>query len=184
MNSYNLLLGIVPLVLFVILDTFLSVKKALIFALFVALLEAGYTVYKFGELDLVTGFSFLLLIILGATSFYKDDSIYFKFQPVILSCFLGAYFLYTYLVDEPLFLVMVDKYQDFIPESQRALYKQPQIKKLLRDFTLTSSAGFFLHGILTGFAALKLSNFWWLVSRGVGFYLILFASLFVARFFF
>ena len=108
MNSYNLLLGIVPLVLFVILDTFLSVKKALIFAIFVALIEAIYTIYKFGELDLVTGFSFLLLVILGLTSFYKDDSIYFKFQPVLLSCFLSLYLLFTYLAGEPLFLVIVD----------------------------------------------------------------------------
>ena len=182
MNSYGLLLGLVPLILFVILDTFLSVKKALIFALLFASLEAAYTLSKFGEVDLVTGFSFLMLIILGATSFYKDDSIYFKFQPVLLSCFLGIYFFYTYCVGEPLFVVMVDKYHDLIPNGQKTLYQQPGVRILLKNFTLTSSVGFIFHGSVTALAALKLSNLWWLVCRGVGFYLIFFISFFVARF--
>jgi len=182
MNGSNLLLGILPLILFVILDTFLSVKKALVFSLFLALAEAIYTIVEFGELDIVTGFSFFLLAVLGGTSFYKEDSIYFKFQPVILSTFLGGYFLFTYYFSEPLFVVMVNKYGDFFPEGQRELFSLPEMQMLLKKCTLTSGFGFFVHGGLTAIAALKLSNLMWLIFRGVGFYLILFLSFFAARF--
>ena len=182
MNSSTLLLGLLPLIVFVVLDTFLSVKKALVFALILALLEAVYTIYKFGELDLVTGFSFLLLAILGGASFYKEDSIYFKFQPVILSIFMGAYFVYTFLVEEPIFVLMVTKYSNIIPEEHRLLYQHPNTQLVLKNASFTSGIGLLAHGVVTGFAAKKLSNFWWLVCRGVGFYIFLFISFLAARF--
>jgi intracellular septation protein A len=182
MSGSNLLLGLLPLIVFVILDTFLSVKKALLFALLLAMVEAIYTIYTFGELDLVTGLSFLLLAVLGGTSFYKEDSIYFKFQPVILSLFLSIYLLFTYYFGVPLFVEMVEKYGGILPENQRVILNLPEMQVLLKNISLTSGFGFFVHGIITGYAAKKLSNIWWLICRGIGFYIIFFISFLVARF--
>tara|TARA_B100000925_G_scaffold8886_1_gene6351 strand:- start:14323 stop:14877 length:555 start_codon:yes stop_codon:yes gene_type:complete len=183
MNGLNLILGILPLVVFCILDTFLSVKKALIFALILAALEALYTYYTFGELDVVTGLSFLLLILLGGMSFYKESSIYFKFQPVVLSVFLGVYLLFTYFFSEPFFVVIIKKYGNLLMSNSLEIYESPHLRKMLIDSTFTSGIGFLLHGAITAWAAVKLSNFWWLICRGVFFYLILFLSFLVARFF-
>ena len=182
MESSNLFIGILPLVIFVILDSFLSVKIALLSAVLFAFAEAIYTYLSFGGLDIVTGFSFFLITILGALSIYKEDSIYFKYSPAILSILMCAYFLFTYYIDEPLFLVMVSKYGDLFSDEQKALFSTPIMRKLLAKSTLTSGVGLFCHGLITAYAAKKLSNVWWLVCRGIGFYLILFISFFIARF--
>ena len=181
MESSNFFLGIAPLVVFVILDSFMSLKIALMSAILLAILEAIYTYINFGSLDLVTGFSLLLVSTLGALSYYKEDSIYFKYSPAILSTVMCFYFLFTYFIDEPLFVVMVEKYGSLFSDSQREMFKLPLMQRLLKMSTLTSGVGLFFHGIVTAYAAKKLSNIWWLVCRGVGFYVFLFISFICAR---
>ena len=176
MNFTNALLGILPLLVFVIADSFLGPKKALVFAIVLGVVEAAYTLYAFGELDIVTGASVSLLIIMAIISFTKKDTIYFKFQPVILSIAFGTFLLYSFFNGEPFFLILIDKYRHLVPEQQRFALDLPRVRENYKNLTMVFGYGLFIHAFITGFAALKLNNWWWIILRGVGFYGIMFIS--------
>ncbi|MFN8369657.1 MAG: hypothetical protein U0T83_03425 [Bacteriovoracaceae bacterium] len=78
MNYGSLLLGIIPLLAFVIIDSVLNQKAALISAIVLAVLEAIVSYYLFHEIDLVTIFSLTLVILLAVTSYKKIQPFYLK----------------------------------------------------------------------------------------------------------
>ena len=74
MNASSTILGILPLIVFVILDSFLGPKKALISAIVLAFVEAVYTIYTFGELDIVTGASVFFAFEYGGAELNKEGN--------------------------------------------------------------------------------------------------------------
>ncbi len=181
MNSATLILGIIPLIVFVLVDSFSSTKMALIFAVLFALAETIFSLYYFQTIDEVTIFSFVMVLILGAISYKNENPLWFKFQPVILSVFIGAYLIITFLINKPLLVEMTTKYISLFPIEKRSQIMHPYFQALLGMSTLTVGISFLLHGVLVAICAVKLSNIWWLIMRGVGFYLFMFLGLFVAK---
>ena len=176
MNASSTILGILPLIVFVILDSFLGPKKALISAILLAFAEAIYTIITFGELDIVTGASVFLLLSMGGLSLIKKETIYFKFQPVIFSVLFGIFMLYSYFAETNFFLVAIEKYKSFIPVDKHFVWKIPEVRQALINLPLVFGFGLFIHAIVTAIAAIKLSNWWWILCRAVGFYFIFFVS--------
>lgn len=182
MNSGAILLGILPLIFFVIVDSFSGMKAALISAVILCLIEAIMSYYFFHELDLVTLFSFFLVLVLAGTSYYCKTSIFFKFQPVILSVTLGIWFIISYWMDNPLLLTMMIKYKNQMPAQLQENLQNPLYMKLLKIATHYCGFAFIAHGGVTAFAALKLSNWWWIAIRGIGFYVLFSLAFFLAIF--
>src|SRR5688572_376961 len=135
MNTSSLLLGILPLLVFVIVDSFTGLKYALVSAVVMALLEAALSLYFFGEIDIVTGFSFLLVLIMAATSYKTKSSLFIKFQPVILSAVIGLALLISYWMGKPLLVLMMTKYQNQMPEATREMLANPLTQEI---FSLSS----------------------------------------------
>lgn len=181
MNWSFLLMGILPLLFFVIVDSFAGPKAALFTAIILAVGEAIFSFYLFGEIDSLTIFSLILVVVLAAVAFQRQNSLYFKFQPVILSAILGIILLTSYLINEPLLVSMATKYKDFFPPEQQQLVTHPQIIKMFEILTLNSAFAFFGHALVTAYAAWKLSNWWWIAIRGIGFYLFAFLSVIASR---
>ena len=182
MGTQSLIIGILPLLAFVIIDTFFNIKIALIFTVVLAIIEAVWTYYTFGGLDSITLVSFFLILLLSIFSYVKKNSFYFKIQPVIVSFLLGSYLLITYYFNDPFFVKLVHKYSDLLSNDHKLILKNPTNLRLLTRSSLTSGLGLIIHGLVTYVAAKKLSNWWWLAVRGIGFYLFMFLSFFVARF--
>jgi len=174
------LMGILPLLLFVIVDSLANMKWALIVAIIMALSEAAFSVYTIGTVDILTGFSIFLVIVLAFLTYYKNNSLFFKFQPVILSLALGLALIISYLMDQALLYVMTIKYKSILPAVVQANLQHPKMILYLKMGTLTMGIGIILHGIVTAYAALKLSNWWWIAIRGLGFYGFLFLSNYAA----
>ncbi len=181
MNSSSILLGILPLLLFVIVDSFSGVKAAIITALIVAAAEVGYSLYAFGEVDWITGLSFLLIVVLGGISYWKKTSIHFKLQPVILSLVFAVTFLVTYYMGKPILLEMMDKYQALLPEQAQQMLEVPIFRELMAKVTHYCGYAFIAHAALTAWAAFKLNNWWWIAMRGIGFYVFMLGAMFLAR---
>ena len=181
MNYVAVFAGIIPLLVFVIVDMFSGLKTALITAVVLALAEGGLSFYLLGEIDWITGCSVGLIVVLAAISYYTKSSLQFKLQPVILSALFGLFFLVTFFLGKPILLELMLKYRDALPlEVQTALHFSPFLH-LLKLSSCYMGWAFLAHAILTLWAALKLNNWWWIAMRGIGFYAFMFAAIIIAK---
>ena len=181
MSSSSWIIGLVPLLAFAILDSFFGLKTGLIAALVLAIAECVWTWISFGELDQISIVSLALIIILGALAWKKKSPIIFKIQPSLISFFLGAWLIISWSVGEPVFVAMIKKYAAMLPIDIRQNIQNPQYLAFISLTTLTTGVGMLFHAFATGYAAFKLSNWWWIAVRGIGFYLFAFISMLCAR---
>jgi intracellular septation protein len=183
MDSTAILFGILPLLAFVIIDTFFGMKAALVGAVLLSFLEAILSYHYFGYLDLVTGFSILLVIILAITSYKYKKEVFIKFQPALLSFVMGFSLIISYLISKPLLLSMMLKYKTHLPENLHQISTTKHIVDSLTIGTNVFGWALLLHSFVTGWAAIKLSNWWWIAIRGIGFYLIMFLAAIFTNFY-
>lgn len=183
MNTNFFLMGILPLLFFVVVDSFFGVKKAALMTVLAGLAEIGYSLYYFGEIDQFSIITIITIILFSAVSYYLNKGIFIKLQPVLMSFIFGGSLIYSYIIDAPLLLEFATKYAHLLPEANHEMLSVPFFQNILRISTLTMGIGILCHGVVTWIAAIFLSNWWWLAIRGVGFYLFAFVAIFSSRFF-
>ncbi|MCB9061021.1 MAG: septation protein IspZ [Halobacteriovoraceae bacterium] len=179
MNYSVLLMGILPLLFFVIVDSFLGLKAGLFVAIAFAVAEAIYTYIVFGEIDSVTIFTLLTVFIFAWISFKKKSPIFIKMQPVIMSFILATVLITSFLMGKPLLYELMMKYKDQIIKAMPLFennFGNPMYIVQLKISTCTLGVFLYLHAIVTAIAAFKMSNWWWIAIRGIGFYVFLFLS--------
>jgi len=181
MNYLALLIGIVPLFIFVLVDTFAGLKTALISTVAMAVFEGIFSLYYFGEIDSVTIFSLITVVVFCYISFRKKDPLFIKLQPAILSLLMGLVLIISFAINEPLLLNLATKYKELYPPEFQLQFSNPQFLKMLEISTLSMGIGLLAHAIVTALAAFKLSNWWWLAVRGVGFYFFVGLSLIIQK---
>ena len=181
MELTGLLVGIIPLIVFVIVDAFTGVRTALIVAVLLALAEFLFSLLYFKEIDFITVFAVVLVIVFAFVSYKKNNSIHFKLQPVVLSCLFGIVFLVSFLLGKPLLLMYADKYQSLFSDQIRFQLQHPLMREMLRLNSHYLAYSFFLHAIVTAWAAFKWSNWWWIFLRSIGFYFFLFLSFLLSK---
>ncbi len=182
MKNWMMLTGIIPLVLFVIVDTFAGLKAGLITAAIAAFLEAALSLYMFGELDIVTGTSVGLVLILAIVSWKMKSPLLFKLQPVIVGLLISLFLIGSYFYGKPFLLEMTMKYSDFFPPEIRTNLHLPFFQQTFSLATLYCGLTISIQTLLVLWAALKLNNWWWIIFRGVGFYLFLSIGFFLAQY--
>ncbi|RLA63055.1 MAG: hypothetical protein DRQ88_07350 [Epsilonproteobacteria bacterium] len=181
MNYSALLIGIIPLLIFVLVDTFAGLKVALISTVAMALLEGVFSFYYFGEIDSVTIFSLFSVVLFCYISFRKKDPLFIKLQPAILSLVMGLVLIISFSIHEPLLLNLATKYKELYPPEFQLQFANPHFLKLLEISTFSMGLGLLAHALVTALAAFKLSNWWWLAVRGVGFYFFVGLSLVIQK---
>ncbi|MEM7180172.1 MAG: septation protein IspZ [Spirochaetota bacterium] len=179
-NIGIILFGILPLLIFVIIDMYADVRKAAIAAIVLALVELVVSLYLFGEIDSVTGFSVALVAILSITTFYTKSAIFVKLQPVLLGLALASAFIGSYIYGKPLLYEMAYKYQNQFPAEMQQKLNQTFMQEMLKVTTLYAGISLLLHAVLVLYAAFKMSNWWWLLIRGIGVYIFLGIASFLA----
>lgn len=166
-------MGLVPLVIFVVIDSFAGLKAGIISALLFALLEAGYTYWTMHKLDEITMISLGLVAVFGYLSYYYENPLIFKLQPVILGVMIGLAFLIMQYLDKPLMVMMANKYRELLPQPLQQNLANPFVLARLSKVSLYFGFGFLLHAGMVGYAAFWLSNWWWLAIRGIGLYVVM-----------
>lgn len=180
MNIQQLLFGLLPIFAFALFESFAGLKTALIGSLIIAIAECSYTYFKFGELDYLSWTALLLILVLGGLSYKKNDSKYFKIQPVILSTVLSLFFFITLSQGKYVIYDLAVKYQEIIPNMSKMLQYDFFIE-MFKNSSLFLAIGSLIHAAFCLYAAIKLSTWSWAIAKGIAFYLIIFASLIAAR---
>ncbi len=183
MNASVLFFGILPLLAFVIIDSFAGLKSGLLAAIFFALVEAIYTLVVYKTIDGLTIGSTLLVLVFGFLSFKANKDIYFKLQPVFLGVLFGLVLLVTQLLGKPLLVSMTEKYQFMFPESSRAMLVSPTFLAMLARLSGVLAWGFLIHAALVAYAAFRMNKWWWLLIRGIGLYVMMFLCMLLVQWF-
>jgi intracellular septation protein A len=175
-----LLFDVAPLLVFVVVDQLRGMRWAVGGALAAAAFELGYDLSRFGRIDEFTLVSVGLILLFGGLSIKFDNPLYFKFKPVVLSAVSALAFLVTYALSKPLLLMAMDRYREAIPESLRLVAEQPRTRQVFTRASLYLGFGFALHAGVVAWVALRLNNWWWLIARTAGAYLMLFLVVLLA----
>lgn len=185
-TELSLLFGLLPLIIFVVIDSFFSLKAGLIAAIILSLIECIYTYFTFGELDWISIVLFLVIIIAAVISWNKNSATAFKASPFFVGLTLSSLLIGSSLFSKPIMLEMFLKYQNLLPaqfDHIKAFYTSSQGYQLLSNANWILGIFIFLHALVVLWSAYKLSNWWWLAIRGIGFYFFAFLGWIVAQFY-
>jgi len=177
-----LLLGILPLLAFVIIDSFAGLRAGVIGGILFALIETIYSLVYYQTIDSLTLGSTALVIFFGLLSYKSQKEIYFKLQPVIIGIIFVIILSITQILEKPLLVTMLQKYQYMLPENMRLIAEQKAVLDNMAQLSGVLIWGFLAHALLVAYAAFRMNKYWWLLIRGIGFYLMLFICAFFVRF--
>ena len=164
--------GLLPLIVFAIVDIFASMRTAIVAAIIVSVIEAGWSWYSFGEVDSTTWLSLGLILLMGLVSIKMRSDRLFKFQPVAMAVVFAGVFGWFQWHGNPLMVQLMPKVAGLLSEAQQAQMSDPRFIEIMTTLDLLLIPTFLAHGILVAWAAIHKSTVYWLVARGVGFYVL------------
>lgn len=164
------LFGLLPLIVFAVVDMFAGMRSAIAAAMVVALAEALWSWRQFGEIDSVTWVSLGLIVLMGVISIKMKDPLLFKFQPVVMALVLATVLAWFQWQGHPLMVQFMPKIAALLPEDQRTVMSNPLIVKQMGRLDLLMIPTFMAHAAIVAWAAIRKSTLFWLVARGVGIY--------------
>ena len=174
-----LLYGILPLVVFVLVDTFAGIRWAVVAAAAGAVFDVVLTRVTTGEWDPSSFAALALIGLLGWVSVKLDNSLYFKMQPAVMSILFAAILTVFQLSGVSLAARYAPAMKAIAPPNVQQVFDQPQFIAYL-DGTVSWLIVFFLvYAAIMAVVAYRWGNVVWLVMRGVGFWVLLFAFLIV-----
>ena len=205
MNFFTALAGILPLLLFVIIDSFYGLKAGIITAAVAALAELALSLTLLGSVDALSIGNVFLVFVMGLAAWKMrqpmtlnlkvplwggkslkvtgqvSGSTIFKLQPVILGLTLSGFFLISHAIGQPILTLLATKYQGHMPGPLSTALSNPVFVRLLNLTTAYAGWMLLLQALLVAWAAFKLNNWWWITFRGVGFYLALALAVLITK---
>ena len=171
-----LLIGLIPMVLFVLVDYFTrNLRTSIITAVITAAAMGGVTWWLMGEFDYEVLVIVVTMLVTGLISIKLKTPVYFKFQPVITGVILAGVLAYFQYIDTPLMVKMLPKLRTMLDNADLAL--QPKLLELMFDnsripfftrMTQHMMIWLLIHAALVAFCALKTRNSVWLLVKAIG----------------
>ncbi len=163
-NLDSLLVGLLPLVLFVIIDIYQDSKKGIYAAIGLSFLIVIYCYIKTQYWDWLIFGEFLLLFFMGFISLRLNDSKYFKLQPAVLAAVFALVFTVFQLMGRPLLIELIPHLVQLNPRFSQ-IYENAQTMALLSRISHGIIYLFIIHGSATAYAAIFWSSKVWLGVR-------------------
>ena len=171
-----LLIGLIPMLLFVLVDYFTrNLRTSIITAIITAAAMGGVTWWLMGEFDYEVVIIVVTMLVTGLISIKLKTPVYFKFQPVIMGVVLAAVLAYFQYFDTPLMVKMLPKLRTMLDNAGLAL--QPEQLALMFDdsrvpffarMTQHMMIWLLIHAALVACCALKTRNSVWLLVKALG----------------
>jgi intracellular septation protein A len=178
----GLILGLIPLIIFAVLDATASLNVALIALAIATVIECVYTISAFGALDSISAMSIGLVVLLGGLAYKKKSAVIIKLKPAILNGGLGLMFLFHSLMNQPLFNQLIEKYPQLVPENLSQIIATPNGALYFSLISLYTGYALIIHAGLVAYAGLKWNNFWWGVMSTIGLFIAIVIATIVAGF--
>ncbi len=158
MNASLFFLGVLPVLLFAILDTKTSKKWAIISATIAGVIEILFSIFYSNGIDFLTVMVLVLLAVSVILSLKMNDSFYFKISgSVSWILFSGIMIFSVIALKEPMLTTMMEKYIGFDELVKSTPNLDVNLFKLMLD-KLSFSLPFFI--ILHSAVAIYAAKFW------------------------
>lgn len=165
-----LFLGLVPVLVFWFVEEKWGTLWGLAAAMIWAVAECGYQYLKYRKVDRLTLISTALVLVLGGVGAWLDQSVLFKFQPVIVELLFVGIIIWGGRKGEPLLYKMAreSRPEIFAGRNEEILEKQKQLMtRMSRNLVIL----LILHCGVMSYVAVKGTTSEWAFWKGVGFML-------------
>ena len=166
--------GILPLFAYVLAETFLGVRKAVLVALSLAAIEIIWSRYSLGYFEEIGILSAGLILVMGAVSYRMNSPLMIKMQPVVLGFVFAGILAYYQFFDQPLIYKFIPMMKTMMDPAQFRQFENPVIYNLLGRLCGQLIGVLILHALLVGVAAFRWSRWTWLMLRSFGIYPMIF----------
>lgn len=171
-----LLIGLIPMVLFVLIDYFTRNLKTSIFsAIATAVVMGGLMWWLLGEFNYEVLVIVGTMLVTGLISIKLKTPLWFKLQPVITAIVLVAIIAYfQFFADQPLMVKMIPKLIDMMEQQQMASAQQIATLKIkmnilvMENITNHMMGWLLIHAGLVAVCAIKFNNAIWLIAKAIG----------------
>ena len=180
MHIMPLLLDLIPLFVFVVLDSIGKMRYALIGAITAACFELFFSYIAVGYID---SFSIIFagsILLFAALSFYFNNSIYFRLKPAIIGGVTGLIVITTSFLNKPALLAMADHYSNFFPDTMQDMLVTQHFRDQLANTNGILGIGLIIHSSVTTWAAFNAGRWLWFFISTPGLYIIIFLSILVS----
>lgn len=168
-----LLYGVVPLLIFVVVDIYAGLRWAIGSAAVFAVADIFLTRVSLGVWDPGSFVALGLILLLGVYTLKTKNPLYFKLQPSILAAVFASMLVYYQFFSVPLGTRYLPLIKAEIPAEYSQMFSPAMLETLLNRSATTLIGVLLLHGTLCAVAAWKFGNWGWLAVRGLGFWIIL-----------
>jgi len=149
--------GIIPVVVYTILEEKAGPLWGLVFGMGFGILEILLEAFRYRKVEMVTWIGNGLLVVMGGISLLTQEGIWFKLQPSILEAGMAFLLLGSWILKKPLLVTMAKKQE--LP---------PVLENHLAAITFRLGIFFLLHSVLAAYAAYFWSTRAWAILKGVG----------------
>ncbi len=157
--------GFLPLIIFILADSFWGLKTALIVSVVVGLIELSITYLKEKRIDSFVLVDMALLILLSVFSAILDNPVYFKLKPAVLEGIITIFLAYSAFSSSDILMTLLGRYtgkKEFNAQEKFILSKQLKIMFYI----------FLLHTLLILYSVFFMSKEAWVFISGGLFYII------------
>jgi hypothetical protein len=173
MSVTFLLLTLVPIIAFAIADAMAGLKTGVIVAIVLSVALCAVNWIILGKFDPISLIEPVFFIILGLISLHLKNSIWFKFQPVVVNV-LSALLLAGFQIwSEPFLVRWAPAMDKLMPPENQGFLVSPLILQKLSLISHVLIYVLLLHAFWVGWAALKRSTWFWTAVRLSGYPLLL-----------
>lgn len=170
----QMLSALFPLVLFWAIETYYGLKAALVAGCIGAVLEMSWEKYKTGRISFLTLSSNLLVLGLGAVSFWMDSGAAFKLQPAVMEIAMAVFMVGARIKGGEPFMIRTFRDSPMLdPDKRHQILAQPWFFARLKKADNRLILFFIGHGIAVAWAAIFATSTVWIALKGLLFYVML-----------
>lgn len=169
MSLTYVLLLLIPIIAFAIADAKAGLKTGVVLAIVLSIAVFGLHWFLMGKFDPISLIEPIFFIVLGLLSLHLKNSLWFKFQPVVVNV-LSALLLAGFQIwDQPLLVRWAPAAAQLMSSEQQALLSSPHILAKLSLISHALIYVFLVHAAWVGWAALRKSTWTWTAVRLAGY---------------
>ncbi len=158
--------GILPVVLFTVIEDQFGIVWGLVAGMATALIEVVYEWRTQGKVDNITWFGSGAMLVLGGVSLLTKEGFWFRMQPALLEAIMAGALIGSVLLGNPLMVAMARKQGTLDQIPPQAL---PIFEARMRGLTFRVGLFFLVHAAIATWAAYAWSVKAWAFLKGVGF---------------
>lgn len=158
-NKLVLLSGILPLIVYTLVEEIYGTYWGLIAGLILGISEIIFEKILYKKVSTVTWVVNAMVISLGAVSLYMNDGIWFKLQPAFAELVMVLLLWGSTIMKRPFLREMAAKQMPNTPEHMLVFFE---------SITFRLGLFFLIHSVLAVWAAFEWSTVNWALLKGVG----------------